>query len=447
MIIGLIISDKFSQLYSGAKTRQLAGLIFKEMNDTLTVSPKIDKYFKRTKTYIKCLKTESIFSVVSSEANNSNGTRPQMFLLDEVAVQTDFSLWDALKYGQLSVRNPLSISISTAYTVEGNIFKQQCQYLKDVLEGTKENEHVFGLLFELDEEDLNDWDNPELWEKCSPIQMGFPEGRKTLIEECQKAKDLGGSKISEFQSKMLNMWVDDAGASSFVTLDELRKCKMKEDYNWYNREVYVGLDLSLTTDNTAVCFVTYDTTLRKYICKTMCFLPEGMREEKERLEKVPYERYAKQGYCICCDDSSNNKIISYTMVEDYIVEEVQKYNFKVRGIVSDKFNAMATLQNLERRGFEIVIQEQSSTKICGGVKRLHEVILEEKFVYEFNPLLELNMYNAMKNYDRFNNMYIDKKKSTGRIDIIDAIINCMCRFVEDEIEERSVYETRDILVF
>ena len=44
---------------------------------------------------------------------------------------------------------------------------------------------------ELDEEDLNQWDNPDLWEKASPIQMGFPEGRKTLMEECQKAKDLG----------------------------------------------------------------------------------------------------------------------------------------------------------------------------------------------------------------------------------------------------------------
>ena len=447
MIIGLIISDKFSQLYSGAKTRQLAGLIFKEMNDTLTVSPKIDKYFKRTKTYIKCLKTESIFSVVSSEANNSNGTRPQMFLLDEVAVQTDFSLWDALKYGQLSVRNPLSISISTAYTVEGNIFKQQCQYLKDVLEGTKENEHVFGLLFELDEEDLNDWDNPELWEKCSPIQMGFPEGRKTLIEECQKAKDLGGSKISEFQSKMLNMWVDDAGASSFVTLDELRKCKMKEDYNWYNREVYVGLDLSLTTDNTAVSFVTYDTTLRKYICKTMCFLPEGNRLEKERLEKVPYGRYAQQGYCICTDDSYNNKVISYRMIEDYVVEIIKKYNLKVEGIVSDKYNATATLQNFEYMGFKTIFQEQSSTKIGVGVKKLQESILEERFAYEFNPLLELNMRNAMCLLDRFNNLYIDKKKSTGKIDIVDAIVNCMCKFAEDEAKIKMVYENKDLFVF
>ena len=447
MIIGLIISDDFSQLYSGAKTRQLAGLIFKEMNDTLAVSPKIDKLFKRTKTYIKCLKTESTFSVVSSEANNSNGTRPQMFLLDEVAVQTDFSLWDALKYGQLSVRNPLSISISTAYTVEGNIFKQQCQYLKEVLTGIKVNEHVFGLLFELDEEDLNQWDNPDLWEKASPIQMGFPEGRKTLMEECQKAKDLGGSKVSEFQSKMLNMWVDDGGASSYISLEDLRKCKLKDSYNWYNREVYIGMDLALTTDNCAISFVTYDTQQQKYFCKVMCFLPEGMREEKERLEKVPYQRYAKQGYCICTDDGYNNKIVSYLMIEDYIVEMVNKYNFKVKGIVSDKFNAAATIQNLNNRGFPVFVQEQSSTKICTGTKRLHETILEQKFYYEFNPLLEINMHNAMMNYDRFNNMYIDKKKSTGRIDIVDAIINCMCRFVEDEVEVRSVYETRDILVF
>ena len=88
-------------------------------------------------------------------------------------------------------------------------------------------------MFELDEEDLNQWDNPDLWEKASPIQMGFPEGRKTLMEECQKAKDLGGSKVSEFQSKMLNMWVDDGGASSYISLEDLRKCKLKEPYIYY----------------------------------------------------------------------------------------------------------------------------------------------------------------------------------------------------------------------
>ena len=459
MIIALIISDKFSQLYSGAKTRQLAGLIFKEINDTLSVSPKIDKYFKRTKTYIKCLRTESTFSVVSSEANNSNGLRPQVFLLDEVAVMTDFGLYDALKYGMLSVRSPLAICISTAYTVDDNIFKQMTQNCKDVLDGVIEEdgvENIFSMLFELDEEDLPEWNNFELWYKSSPVQMSFPEGVKTLKQEYAESMRMGGSKISEFQSKMLNMWVDDNGASSFISYDDLRKCCMTsktcatpiESYDWNDREVYIGLDLSLTTDNTSVAFCTWDVKLQKYVAMTMTFVPDEMIKYKEDLEKVPYSRYIQQKYCISCNRRQVNKTIDYLMVEEYIYEIVEKYNLKVKSVVSDQYNAEATIQSLERNGLTVTIQPQSSIHICKGVKRLHEAILSEEFLYEFNPLFEINVRNAKKNFDRFDNMYIDKKKSTGRIDSLDAVINCFCLFVADELVEQSVYERKDgFLIF
>ena len=246
MIIGMIISDDFSQLFSGGKTRDIAGLIFDQMAEILISSPKIDKLFKRTKTYFECLKTHCTFRTISSEANNANGKRPQIYVLDEVATLTDFSLWDAMKYGQMSVRSPLAISISTAYTVPNNIFKQQCENLKNMLDGIVEDDgESFGMLFELDNEDLNNWSNVDNWYKASPMQMPFPEGRKTLMAEYKEAVALGGSKIGEFQSKMLNMWVDDTGVTNFVSYDQLKLCKMNETYNWKNREVYIGTDLSM----------------------------------------------------------------------------------------------------------------------------------------------------------------------------------------------------------
>lgn len=440
MIISLIISDRFSQCYSGAKTRELARLIFKEITDTLKVSPQIDKYFKRTGTYIRCVKTDSEFSVVSSEANNTNGKRPQIFVLDEVAVQTDFGLWDALKYGQLSVNNPLSISISTAYTVDDNIFKKQCEYLKNVLDGIIKNDHVFGMLFELDEEDLKHWNNFELWYKASPIQCSFEKGKEKLIEEYEKAILFGGSKVAEFQSKMLNMWVDDAGASSFVSYDDLKVCRIN-NYNWSNREVYCGVDLSISTDNTSVAFVTYDEQLKKYVTMAMTFIPEDRRIEKENLEKVPYGRYEQQGYCISCKGRAVNKTIDYSLVEQYVADTVSKYNLKVKAIVTDPYHAEETMQRLEDKGFNIIQQLQKSTQLGKGTEKLQNAILDHEFAYEFNPLIDINFRNAKSNRDYQGNLYIDKKKSSGRIDIIDSIINCFCMIANDELIKTNIYET------
>ena len=47
------------------------------------------------------------------------------------------------------------------------------------------------------------------------------------------------------------------------------------------------------------------------------------------------------------------------------------------------------------------------------------------------------------------NMYVNKKKSNGKIDIADALINCYCSIVTDGIESESIYETdeRDGFIF
>ena len=441
MIIGLIISDDFSQLFSGGKTRDISKIIYKEINDTLSVSPEIDKYFKRTKAYIVCLKTKSEFKTVSSESNNANGLRPQIFVLDEVAVQTDFGLFDALRYGQLSVRSPLAISISTAYTVDDNIFKKQCDNMKNILDGVIDDEgESFGMLFELDEEDFKNWTNVDNWIKASPVQMSFEEGRKTLMSECKEAIALGGSKISEFQSKMLNMWVNDSGVSSFVSYEDLKACRIS-NYNWSNREVYAGIDLSISTDNSSVAFVTYDEQLKKYVTMAMTFIPEDRRIEKENLEKVPYGRYEQQGYCISCKGRSVNKTIDYSLIVQYIVDTVAKYNLKVKAIVTDPYHAEETMQRLEDKGFNIIQQLQKSTQLGKGTEKLQNAILDHEFAYEFNPLMEINFRNAKSDRDYQKNLFIDKKKSSGRIDIIDAIINCFCMIANDELTKTNIYET------
>ena len=70
-----------------------------------------------------------------------------------------------------------------------------------------------------------------------------------------------------------------------------------------------------------------------------------------------------------------------------------------------------------------------------------------KFLYEKNQILDINFQNAKLDTDTALNQYVNKKKSTGRIDMLDAIINNMCSMVVDEIEGESVYESREGFIF
>lgn len=201
----------------------------------------------------------------------------------------------------------------------------------------------------------------------------------------------------------------------------------------------------LSTDNCGISMMTYDTSLQKYICKTWAFYPTDREDEKTKLEKVPYDRFSRQGYCFPC----GNRIVDYGFIEDFVANLEKEYEVKIKCITYDKYNCMSSVSKWETvlPYAEMREQVQYSKHLHIGTKRLREVVLEEKFLYEENQLLEINFQNAKLDTDTALNQYVNKKKSTGRIDMLDAIINNMCSMVVDEIEGESVYESREGFIF
>ena len=68
---------------------------------------------------------------------------------------------------------------------------------------------------------------------------------------------------------------------------------------------------------------------------------------------------------------------------------------------------------------------QHSSVLHPPTKLLKEKILSEEFAYTENKLLEINFQNARCTYDTNKNAYVNKKKSTGKIDMVVSIINAM----------------------
>ncbi len=59
--------------------------------------------------------------------------------------------------------------------------------------------------------------------------------------------------------------------------------------------------------------------------------------------------------------------------------------------------------------------------------------MKKEFLYEENKLLEINFQNARCQYDTNKNIFITKKMSKGKVDMVVALINAIYMLNEYEV--------------
>ncbi len=191
---------------------------------------------------------------------------------------------------------------------------------------------------------------------------------------------------------------------------------------WCGRRVWLGLDLSLTEDNTAAAMVTFEDG--RLYAKVWGFLPADSVERKSEQEKVNYKRHIADGECFACGD----EVIDYSFVERFILSLREKYGVEIMQCGYDRYNAVSTVQKLEsdeRNPVECVEIKQHSSVLHPATKLLKEKILSGEFRYDENKLLEINFQNARCTEDTNLNKYVNKKKSAGKVDMVVALINAV----------------------
>lgn len=91
----------------------------------------------------------------------------------------------------------------------------------------------------------------------------------------------------------------------------------------------------------------------------------------------------------------------------------------------DRYNAISTVQKLEQNEIECVEIKQHSSVLHMPTKLLKELILKKKIRYATNRMLEINFQNARCTEDTNKNLYVNKKKSSGKVDMVVSLINAM----------------------
>ena len=442
LMLLMLMCDPYAETYSVAPDRELSGQVYKEFQKLLANSPKMSKYFKILRSEIRCTANHCVYKPLACSDNRLDGRLATVWVGDEVGALKNSYPLEAMQSSQITLEEKFGIIISTAYESLNNPMTENVNYAKKVLDKVVNDDTTFALIYEPD--DYNEWMTDNALYQANPLAIEVDAVFKNISDKRKKAIEMP-SALTNFKTKHMNIFLDGDELEVYIPLDVIRKGKIEPNsYDWKGKEVYIGVDLSQSNDNTAVAMVTYDRELEKYVIKSWVFYPTNKEDEKIQREKVPYDRYAKQGLCFPC--GANN--IDYKFVEDFVLNIENKFGVKIISITYDRYNAISSVQKWEDAGYTMIEQKQHSQYLHLGTKKFREVATDYRVLYENNMLFEINLTNAMLDRDTNLNMYINKKKSNGKIDIIDAIINCFCSIEADSVETTSVYESeRDGFLF
>lgn len=439
-ILLLLIEPEYSEFYSVAPDRELSSIVKKEMEQQIEKSPLINKHFQIVRGEVRCKLTKSKFVPLATSENRMDGRKANVFVADEVgALRTRYPI-DAMKSSQMNMVNRTGILISTAYESLNNPMTEEVDYATKVIHGDIEDEKLFAMLYRPD--DSKKWTDDDELLKANPLAIDIEDNKEYLFQQRKKAIEMPSAQ-KNFKTKHMNIFVDGDDSEVYIRTEDLRKNRLDGAYDWYGKDVYIGVDLAQSGDNTSVAMVHYDHYEDKFILKSWAFIPALGVDQKSKIEKIDYQMMIENGYAFACGD----RIISYRFVEDFVLKLEKEYGVNILGIGYDKWNAISSVNRWnEEGGYDVIEVRQHSNTLHAPTKLLKEYVLQQKVGYEPNILFERHVANAREVFDNNLNSYVNKKKSTGKIDMLAATIDAIALWNTEIEEGSSSYESRGVYI-
>ncbi|MGN1090593.1 MAG: terminase TerL endonuclease subunit [Huintestinicola sp.] len=428
-IILMLIEPRFARLFSVAPDYKLSSELRLAVRKIIKSSPLLDPRFKITRDMITCRLTDIEYTPLAYSNDNLDGKLANAFLADEDGNMDAYPV-EAMSSSQVELTEKLGIIISTQYPNENNDFIERIDFAKKSLDGIIVHNNVFALLYEPDDELINLWETDDrVLYQSNPIAAYKPQVLENLIKKREEAI-LYESRRENFLCKHCNIRYKSVGSEGYIPIDKVQMCRQDIPKEWWKgRKVYLGGDLAQTDDNAAIAMVTLDNDI---IYSKVCgFIPAEKIELKSTKEEFNYSAAVNAGYCIACGD----EVIDYLTIENYILSLEKEYGVEVMGLGIDPYNALSTVQKLEsaENPVECVLIKQHSSVLHPATKLLKEKILQKKFVYDRNSLLENSFENARCTKDTNLNMYVNKKRSAGKVDMVVSLINATYMIIDNEI--------------
>jgi len=435
----LINDDEWkAEVYSCASDRQQAAIVFDVAVDMVRQSPALMKRVKIVPSTRRMIyqPTGSIYQVLSSEVATKHGLNVSACIFDELHTQPTRALYDVMTQGSGDARRqPLWFFLTTAGTDRNSICWEVHQKALDILEGRKNDPRFYPVLFGLPDE--ADWTSEENWYRANP-SLDHTITIDKVRDAFRKAQETPADE-NQFRQLRLNQWVKQS--VRWMSMDKWDECGgVVDPYALEGRACYAGLDLSSTSDLTALVLVFPPTSEDEpYIALPFFWLPEETLSLRVRRDHVPYDQWAKRGFI----QTTEGNVVHYGFIERFICELGERYD--IREIAHDRWNATMMVQTLEDDGFTMVPFGQGFKDMSPPTKELMRIVLEHKLCHGGHPVLRWNMDNAFVRTDPAGNLKLDKEKSTEKVDGAVALVMALDRAMKNQGGD-SAYNHRGLIV-
>ncbi|EJW20034.1 terminase large subunit [Paenibacillus alvei] len=396
-------------------------------------SPDIAKRLRIKRTYIEHATRGGWLRPLSKDTKNKDSGAPCIVIIDEYHAHPTSEIVDVLFSGFGKRLQSLMIIITTAgKNAENNPCKTERDSLEKMLRGTIPMiETTFVMIRTLDKGD--DPHDEEKWVKANPILQEDNEYSRVLRKQIRTEHDAAfnsgdSAKIREFLTKRVNLWQSDS-ENKYMSgiMDKWKVLAVSRDAFFElvrGYETWSGLDLSKTTDLTAVGYV-FRLPEGRYAVTAHGFMPEERAKQHEHSDRVPYRQWAKEDWCTL----TPGEVVDYSFIRSHMEKMEQDQDWFVKEICYDPYNATHFTQQLEAEGYERVEIRQGVQTLSEPTKFFRELVLKGLIVHDGSPLLTWCLSNAVEIIDSNGNIKLSKKHKddSQRIDLIAAIINAMVR--------------------
>lgn len=400
----MLFGDDNSQAYVGANSYEQAKICFNEIRAIMRDLDPGENHFRVNREKITWMdgSRDGFIRCLTANARTQDGLNASLVIMDEYAQARDTSgkngsdLKNTLTSSMGARREPLTVVITTASEVIDGPFVRELEGVKAILRGETDNDTVFASLFMPDVDD--DDGDPRTWRKVQP-HLGVTVREGSYAEQWAQAC-LSADNMMNFRTKLLNIFTVNERRTWFTW--EQTAALMGDfdiDRVAMGTRVTVAFDLSVKDDFSAVSYVMYSASVKKFYCHTDYYFPEGQLQghPNEQL----YRAWIRQGHLQLCP----GKCIDVNMIAEDILRRSERVVFKKIGF--DNYKARELVNLLKSAGAANVLEAYSQRygNFNLPVESMEMLVLADPPGIEFNrnPITAYCFSNCLIDEDHMEN--------------------------------------------
>ena len=431
LLLVLCLDGEGLELYCAATKRDQATIVFNDCVKFVNASPKLKRRLVVKVGKLEYPERNSVLMPLSADHNSLDGLNVAAAVIDELHAHKSADLHDVIQTATGSREEPLVICITTAGAGAIGVCHDQYEYGCKLLERAVEDDEFLAYIVEADKE--LEWDDPEAYRQANP-NMGVSVREDYLEGERRRAVQMPSYRQT-YQRYHLDRWVQ-GGADRWLPVERWERNERRWGLEGMRgRRAYAGLDLSSTTDLTALAlaFPWTEGGVEGVRLRVRFYCPESTIHERSREDRVPYDEWRDSGWLV----ATPGDVVDYRVIIKDVLE--LRGLVDLRGVSYDEWNATAVYTALQEEGVDM-------WQFIQGLKSYHPVcqewekrLIEGSLWSDGNPIMRWMASNVKVTRDASGKMrpVKDYKASKERIDGIVAGLMALDGLIRGEGQEED----------